>query len=154
MAHQSTFWTLCSFFIFSVILSRTSSIFKSSLCTCKTLSQNISQYLIFHVFIWYGRCTEADLTGTLYLSNMKKVVLKYALCLICLENFRESITDLLEKKSFLVGRLYLLMSLYLKNNFVMVLSIWKPPSSPTKTPNKSKTPNQNPTIKTVTPFTF
>lgn len=30
----------------------------------------------------YGRCTEADLTGTLYLSNMNKIyVLKYALCL-------------------------------------------------------------------------
>lgn len=49
----------------------------------------------------YGRCTEADLTGTVYLSNMNKIyVLKYALCLICLENFRVGIAEQLEKNIF------------------------------------------------------
>lgn len=46
----------------------------------------------------YGRCTEADLTGTVYLSKMNKIyVLKHVLCLICLENLRVAITELLEK---------------------------------------------------------
>lgn len=46
----------------------------------------------------YGRCIEAYLTGRVYLSNMNKnCILKYALCLICLENFRADKRELLEK---------------------------------------------------------
>lgn len=63
----------------------------------------------------YGRCTEADLTGTVYLGNMNKIyVLKYALCLICLENFRVGIAEQLEKNIF-SREVVLVMSLYLKN---------------------------------------
>lgn len=31
----------------------------------------------------HGRCIEAELTGTVYLSNMNKI---YVLCRMCLEN--------------------------------------------------------------------
>lgn len=49
----------------------------------------------------YGRCREADLTGAVYLSNMNKIYfLKHVLCLICLENLRVGITELLEKNIF------------------------------------------------------
>lgn len=49
----------------------------------------------------YGRCIEAYLTGRVYLNNMYKIcILKYALCLICLENFGVGKRELLEKNFY------------------------------------------------------